>query len=143
MAQQLSAMQISSPQFDPYTDQVRIHFTAAEEGFATLVVFGPDGGWLLSLGEVRVRPGANSLLWEGRDSEGWPVADGVYTLELFGFDLARRPAAAAALRGAVSVHKSPVAAVEYTLTHLTSHWLSWGDTTLSDLPLPLSVRLAS
>ena len=143
MAQQLSAMQISTPQFEPYTDQVRIHFTAAEEGFATLVVFAPDGGWLLSLGEVRIRAGANSLLWQGRDSEGWPVADGVYTLELFGFNLAHRPAAATALRAAVSIRKSHAPALELTLTTRTSHWLNWGDTTLTDFTPPLSVRLAS
>ena len=129
MAQQLKTMQISTPQFDPDTDQIRIHFTAAEEGFATLVVFGPDGGWLLSLGEVRIRIGANTLLWQGRDSEGWPVADGVYTLELFGFDLARRPAAATALRGAVTVRKSRQPAIEHPLTYLTNHLLTWGDGT--------------
>ncbi len=143
MAQQLSAMQISTPQFDPYTDQVRIQFTAAEDGFATLVVFGPDGGWLLSLGEVRIRAGANTLEWQGRDSEGWPVPDGGYTLELFGFDLARRPAAATALRRAVAIRKSPFTAAEFTLTRLTSHWLTWGDATLTELTPILSARLAS
>lgn len=142
MAQELKAMQISIPQFDPYSEQVRIHFTAAEDGFATLVVFGPDGGWLLSLGEVRIRAGANALGWQGRDSEGWPVPDGVYTLELFGFDMARRPAAATALRGAVTIRKSRESATDHGLTYLTNHLLTWGDATLTDLTIPLSARLA-
>jgi hypothetical protein len=141
MAQQLKGMQVVTAQFDPNSDPCRIHFTAAEEGFATLVVFGPDGGWLLSLGEVRIRAGANTLLWQGRDSEGWPVADGVYSLELFGFDLARRPAAMG-LRSTVTVHKSHQPAIEHSLTYLTTHLLTWGDATLTDLTTPLSARLA-
>ena len=103
MAQQLTGMIITTPRFDPQNEQVQVRFHAAEDGYATLVVFGPDGAWLLSLGEARIRAGANTVAWHGRDSDGGSVPDGIYTLELFGFDRARRPAAAAALRTEVEV----------------------------------------
>lgn len=98
MTQHLSNLRADVRHFDPDTDQVRIHFEANEEGFATLVVFNPQGGWVLSLGEIRIRGGANTIVWHGHDSEGWPLADGEYSLELFGFALDRRPTSDAPLR---------------------------------------------
>ena len=103
MAQQLTGMVTSTTRFDPQKEQVQVRFDAAEDGFATLVVFGPDGAWLLSLGETRVQAGPNTVIWQGRDSDGDLVPDGLYTLELFGFDRTRRPAAAGALIGQVEV----------------------------------------
>src|SRR6476646_1580821 len=76
VAQQLSGIQTNTHSFDPRHEQVRVAFQAAEEGFATLVVFGPDGGWLLSLGEARIHRGANTLTWMGHDSEDVPVSNG-------------------------------------------------------------------
>ena len=103
MAQQLTGMVTSTTRFDPQKEQVQVRFDAAEDGFATLVVFGPDGAWLLSLGETRVQAGPNTVIWQGRDSDGDLVPDGLYTLELFGFDRTRRPAAAGALIDQVEV----------------------------------------
>lgn len=103
MAQQLTGMTTSTSRFDPQKEPVQVRFNAAEDGFATLVVFGPDGAWLLSLGETRVQTGANMVVWQGRDSDGDLVPDGLYTLELFGFDRTHRPAAAGAQRGQVEV----------------------------------------
>ena len=103
MPQQLTGTATSIPRFDPQKEPVQVRFDAAEDGFATLVVFGPDGAWLLSLGETRIQAGANTVVWQGRDSDGDLVPDGLYTLELFGFDHTRRPAAAGALSGQVEV----------------------------------------
>jgi hypothetical protein len=103
MTQQLTEMTTSKLRFDPQKEQVQIRFDAAEDGFATLVVFGPDGAWLFSLSESRIQAGANTVVWQGRDNTGALVPDGLYTLELFGFDRARRPAAAGALSGQVEI----------------------------------------
>ncbi len=91
MPQLLSDLHTDLPSFDPNTEQVRIHFAAAEEGFATLVVCTAAGGWVLSLGDLRVRVGANTLVWQGHDPDGWPLAPGCYRLELFGMGRDRRP----------------------------------------------------
>ena len=102
MAQHFTGLALSTPRFDPQKEQMQIRFEAAEEGFATLVIFGPDGAWLLSQGEARVHAGSNTLSWQGRDSDGGLVPDGVYTVELFGFDRTRRPVAAV-LRAQIEV----------------------------------------
>ncbi len=73
MAQHLDDLQINHPRFNPQDEQVFLHFQATEEGFATLVVFAPDGAWLLSLGEVRIGAGANTLAWTGLDSSDPPL----------------------------------------------------------------------
>jgi hypothetical protein len=98
MAQQLAHIRVDRPRFDPDTEQVRIHFDAGEDGYATLVVANAHGGWVLSLGEIRIRAGANVLIWHGHDGEGWPLAPGRYTLDLFGFGRDRRPTGAAPLQ---------------------------------------------
>ncbi len=98
MSQRLTNMRADFRHFDPDTQQVGMHFEAAEDGFATLIVFNPQGGWILSLGEIAVRAGANTLAWQGHDADGWPLADGQYSLELFGFGVDRRPSGAAPLR---------------------------------------------
>src|SRR4051812_3222096 len=110
MAQHLTNMRADVRYFDPDNEQMRIHFDAAEEGFATLVIFNPQGGWILSLGELRIRAGANTLIWHGHDGDGWPLADGQYSLDLFGFGLDRRPTGDAPLRLQVALtRQQPVA----------------------------------
>lgn len=122
MAQQLSGMHINTTGFNPQYEQVQVAFQAAEEGFATLVVYDPKGGWLLSLGETRIHPGANTLSWPGCDSEGQPVPNGRYTLELFGFDMARRPGSAPALRAQVIIKISPGNDEEQSTADLSLYW---------------------
>ncbi len=97
MSQLLTNLHTDRAGFDPNTDQVRIHFTAAAEGFATLVVCTVAGGWVLSLGDIRVRAGANTLVWQGHDPDGWPLAPDRYRLELFGVGRDRRPTGLAPL----------------------------------------------
>src|SRR5689334_3187513 len=113
MAQHLTNMRANMRHFDPDTEQMRIHFDAAEDGYATLVIFNPQGGWILSLGEIRVRAGANTLIWHGHDGDGWPLTDGQYSLELFGFGLDRRPTGAAPLRLQVVLARRHVLAERY------------------------------
>ncbi|MGI8588823.1 MAG: hypothetical protein ACR2M0_14225 [Chloroflexia bacterium] len=107
MAQELSNMRADVGRFDPDTEQVRILFEAREEGFATLVIFDACNEWVLSLGEVHVRVGANALIWHGHDREGWPLANGTYKLELFGFGCDRRPTGAEPLRLQIELVRRP------------------------------------
>jgi FlgD Ig-like domain len=97
MAQQLANLRASRSQFDPDSEQVRIYFDAAEDGYATLVVFNGQGTWVLSLGEIQIRAGANTLVWHGHDADGWPLPAGPYRFELFGFGRDRRPTGAGPL----------------------------------------------
>ncbi len=108
MAQELSNMRADVGRFDPDTEQVRILFEAREEGFATLVIFDARNEWVLSLGEVHVRVGVNALIWHGHDREGWPLANGTYKLELFGFGCDRRPTGAEPLRLQIELMRRPV-----------------------------------
>jgi len=110
MRQLLTDLHTDLPGVDPNTEQVRIHFTAAEEGFATLVVGTTVGGWVLSLGDIRVRAGANTLVWQGHDPDGWPLAPGRYRLELFGVGRDRRPTAVAPLCATLDLVHHPATA---------------------------------
>jgi hypothetical protein len=110
MAQQLTHLRASRPQFDPDSEQVRIYFDAAEDGFATLVVFNGQGTWVLSLGEIQIRAGANTLVWHGHDSDGWPLPVGAYHFELFGFGCDRRPTGAGPLRLHITLARRSVEA---------------------------------
>jgi hypothetical protein len=110
MAQILSNLQTDVPAFDPNTEQVRVGFEASEDGFATLIISHANGGWVLSLGEIRVREGANTLVWQGHDLDGWPLAAGHYALELFGYGRDRRPTGTTALRLTLElIHHPPSA----------------------------------
>ena len=104
MDQKLVGMQVSSPEFDPRHEQLLIRFQATQAGYAALAVFGPDGAWLNSLPEARVVPGANEQHWDGSDAAGQPLADGEYSLELFGFDSAHQPGSQV-LRGRVAIRR--------------------------------------
>ncbi len=110
MSQRLTNLRTDLSGLDPNTEQVRIHFTAAEEGFATLVVGTAAGGWVLSLGDIRVRAGANTLVWQGHDPDGWPLAPGRYQLELFGVGRDRRPTGAAPLCADLNLVHHPATA---------------------------------
>lgn len=107
MAQRLTNLRVDTRQFNPDTQRVRLQCHAAEDGFATLVVLNPRGGWILSLGEMALQAGANTITWHGHDKDGWPLADGLYYLEIFGFGTDHRPANGPALRVTVElVHRS-------------------------------------
>jgi|SRR5690348_10428882 len=110
MAQQLANLRASRPHFDPDNEQVRIYFDAAEDGFATLVVFTGQGTWVLSLGEIQIRAGANTLVWHGHDADGWPLPAGVYRFELFGFGCDRRPTGAGPLHLPITLARRPAEA---------------------------------
>jgi hypothetical protein len=107
MEQRLSNIRADVPHFDPDFEQVRIHFEASDSGYATLVVFNAQGSWVLSLGEIGIRQGTNTLVWHGHDADGWPLGDGAYHLELFGFARDRRPTCEPALRLTVSLFRHP------------------------------------
>ena len=109
MAQQLANLRASRSQFDPDSEQVRIYFDAAEDGYATLVVFNGQGTWVLSLGEIQIRAGANTLVWHGHDADGWPLPVGSYRFELFGFGCDRRPTGARPLHLPITLVRRPAA----------------------------------
>lgn len=123
MAQHLTNMRTNVRHFDPDAEQMRIHFDATEDGFATLVVFNPQGGWILSLGEIRIRAGANTLIWHGHDGDGWPLGEGQYSLELFGFGLDRRPTGDAPLRLQVAIARRYAVGARYVSAAL--HAPAW------------------
>src|SRR5215471_8704939 len=84
--QHLSELRVDRRFFDPSNEAVRLYVKASEDGFVTLAVFSEREGWTWSTGEYRVRAGANMIIWYGRDSCGWKLQEGEYTLALYGFN---------------------------------------------------------
>jgi hypothetical protein len=137
MEQRLSNMRADVRRFDPDFEQVRIHFEASASGYATLVVFNAEGAWVLSLGEIGIRQGTNTVVWHGHDADGWPLGDGAYHLELFGFARDRRPICEPALRLTVNLFRHPVeGALPGDLLFRRDLWRSY---TLSQ-PAPVASR---
>ena len=110
MFQHLSRLQTDRRFFDPATEAVRLSFTADEDGFATLAVFAHGTGHALSLGEFRIRAGANRVTWHGRDNDGIMLPAGGYDLVVYGVNAAGGASGEPPLRAQVALVRRPGAA---------------------------------
>ncbi|MEO0079950.1 MAG: FlgD immunoglobulin-like domain containing protein [candidate division WOR-3 bacterium] len=77
---------------NPARERVTICWQIPKEGGVSLRVYNTAGQMVRTLASGRKRPGANSTVWDMRDSKGRLVADGVYfySLETEGKRLSRK-----------------------------------------------------
>jgi len=67
---------------NPFNPVTTIRFTLPEAGHVTLVVYDINGRLVRALVGQAFLPGRHEVTWDGRDSNGRPVASGVYVYRL-------------------------------------------------------------
>lgn len=77
---------------NPFNASTRISFSLAEPGFANLEIFDVLGRKIKTLLSENLQAGAHSIIWNGRNQAGNPVAGGVYfyVLRSNGFEDSRK-----------------------------------------------------
>lgn len=67
---------------NPFSSRIEIHYHLPSSGEVNLVVFDAAGRVVEQLYEGKREPGWHSEVWEGKNSNGFSVASGVYFLKL-------------------------------------------------------------
>jgi len=68
---------------NPFKEETYINFDLTADGLATIKIFTVSGTLIRTICEDRsVRRGNNQLRWDGRDSEGDEVANGIYIYKI-------------------------------------------------------------
>jgi hypothetical protein len=74
--------QLAPSRPNPFRETATIAFSLARGGPVELMLFSVDGRRVRTLARGVREPGEYSLVWDGRDDNGSPVASGVYYLRL-------------------------------------------------------------
>jgi len=75
-----TALHANAP--NPFNPLTMIRFTLAEAGPVTLTIHNEAGQVVRTLVADRLGPGTHEFAWDGRDSQGKPVASGAYIYRL-------------------------------------------------------------
>ena len=67
---------------NPFNPQTRINFELSQPGRARLAIFDVTGRRVKTMHDGHLESGPHSLVWQGRDDGGRPVASGVYYLRM-------------------------------------------------------------
>ncbi|TES89816.1 MAG: T9SS type A sorting domain-containing protein [Candidatus Cloacimonadota bacterium] len=67
---------------NPFTKSTVIHYQVREKGFVELSIFNVSGQLIKTIVDERVNPGIYTLRWNGKDTNGNIVSNGVYFYKL-------------------------------------------------------------
>jgi len=74
--------QLAPPKPNPFRGTATVAFSLAKSGSVDLLIHSVDGRRVRTLAHGVREPGEYTLVWDGRDDDGSPVASGVYYLRL-------------------------------------------------------------
>jgi hypothetical protein len=77
---------------NPFNPSTTVRFDVPREGRVSVVVYDARGRWVTRLVDEVRKPGHHTVVWNGRDERGVPVASGMYLyrMQAEGFDQVRK-----------------------------------------------------
>lgn len=67
---------------NPFNSQTRISYELQHDGAVQLSIFDSSGRLIRNLVEGHESAGIKSVIWDGKDAKGYPVANGIYLYRL-------------------------------------------------------------
>ncbi len=67
---------------NPFNSMTTIRFSLEQEGLVTIRIFDITGREIKTVTSSNMRSGPHSILWDGTNSEGKPIASGVYIYQI-------------------------------------------------------------